>query len=792
MADAFPGGERNVLHAGVESGEVTQTTMLRESATSPETMILAQNVEKDAESSSNPVEDESAPKTAIPIGKVTVTGERENEAIANIPAVVERVTAEDIEHMNVVDTSDVFKYLPGVFVHKLTQGGSRTLVIRGNSTSLPTRTLVEVDGILISNYLGGGYGPKWYAVAPEEIDVVDVIYGPYSAAKSGNSFGGAAIITTHMPQKREVVTNVSYNYQNFREFKTDLDLHGYNAHISYGDRIGPLSFMLWYDRLEIDEQPITYPSRLASAGTPGTAGTPVYGWVSDTDPQGNKRYILGTQGEQEDIENTAKIKLAYDLTTDSQLLFSLAFWDNSRDRVSPESYLRDADGNPVYTGRVNIDGRVFNLAGNTFTYQETQKQEILSGLTYSLNPTEGLKLTASGSIFSALKDLTRLSSTSAPASADGGAGTVTDRDTGWYTADLKGAYDISWFGKHTLGAGYHFDNYYVDSEVWNASDWKHDERTTLSKREQGKTGIHAVFLEDSWDIVDQWTVYLGGRCEWWKGYDGSKSTDTASGRVTTEMADKSKTVFSPKFATTYRPAEGWSLRFSMGQANRFPTVEELYYGGITSSGFINNANPDLKPEKIFAKDFTITRSIGQDGEVRLSFFQDDVDDAILSQTNFYTNVTNYQNVDEVRTRGIELSASKRNAFVEGLGVHANVTWNDSEILRNDNVPKSVGKTFPRVPEWRAKFLLDYAPTDRWFVSFGGTYSSRPFYYLDNSDKTGGYGGVDDFLVFNAKVSYRFLEHFSAAVGVDNLTDELYHGWHPYPRRTIFTELKCSF
>ncbi|MFZ3135762.1 MAG: TonB-dependent receptor [Thermodesulfovibrionales bacterium] len=725
---------------------------------------------------------------------VTVTGKIVDEATVNMPAVVESLTTEGIERINVVDTSDVFKYMPGSYLRKLYPGSTnRPLIIRGNASFMTARTMVLMDGIQISDFLAAGNSnaPKWQMVAPQEIEQVDVIYGPYSAAFSGNSLSGTALITTHFPQKREIQADAHYFYQNFREYNTDLDINGYTAFGSYGDKLGRLSLMVWYDRLQTDVQPISFITKQASAGGTPT-GNPVAGWDADKDPQGNKRFILGSAGKQDLTNTTFKVKLAYDLTTESQIRFIWAFWDNEQNYDSPETYLRDAQGKPVYSGKVDIDGVGYNLSANTFTYQKIEKQDLLYALTYSLNASNGVKVSGVLSYYDIYKDLTRQSGTAPPESESSGAGKVTDNDSGWYTADLKAFYEVKWSGIHTVGAGYHFDHYFTDTETWNASNWGNDNRTSLSLGSEGKTQTNALFVEDTWDINNQWSVYLGGRYEWWNGFDGAKSTDGSSGRITAGLDDKSESGFSPKFSTTFRPSDNWRLRFSLAMANRYPTVGELYYGGLNAQGVINNANPDLKPEKIFAEDFTITRTIGSDGEARLTFFQDDVQDAINSQTNTYTNVTNYQNVDEVRTRGIEIAVNKRKFLIDGLGIFTNLAWTEAEILRNDNVPASVGKTFPRVPKWRAKCVLDYAPSERWFVTLAGHYASKQFTNLDNSDDRGGYGGIDEFLVFDTKFSYSFQKNLTATVGIDNITDELYHVSHPYPRRTYYANLKYTF
>jgi iron complex outermembrane receptor protein len=724
---------------------------------------------------------------------VTPRGKIADE-VTTAPAVVETRTAEEIKRINKVESSDVFRYMPDVYVRKVTPGSTnRPMAIRANPAFMTARTLVLMDGIRISDFMAAGNsnGPKWQAVAPDEIERVDLIYGPFSAAHSGNSLGGTALISTRYPQKREMSIDAGYTYQRAKEYKTREDMHGYNVHATYGDKIGPFSLMFWYDRLETEVQPITYMTQLASSGGAAT-GNAASGQATDLDPQGNQRYIFGSTGTTYVVNNTAKLKLAYDLPYDSQLRFNFVFWDSTQDNDSPDTYLRNAAGEPIYSGSFDINGRSYTISPSTFYYQNAEKQDMLYALSYSRNPAGGLKLSADLSYYDIFQDLTRKSTTAPPLSKSGGAGTVGDNGGGWYTADLKGSHDIAWLGKHAITAGYHYDQYIVVAETWNASDWKNDTRTTLSKGEKGKTGTHAIFLEENWDIIPQLAIYLGGRYEWWKGFDGSKSRDIAGGRVTTGLPDKSHDDFSPKFAVTCRPTQDWSFRYSLGIANRYPTVGELFYGGINSSGIISTPNPDLKPEHAFAQDFTITRTLWGYGDTRLSFFQNDVKDAINSQTNFYTNVTNFQNVDKVRTRGIEYVLDIRKLPLEGLGLSANASWAEAKILKNESVPASVGKIFPRVPKWRAKFTVDYAPTERWFVAFSGNYAGKMYNKLDNSDTEGGYGALDDYLVFDARAYWKVTEKLTASVGIDNLTDVLYHESHPYPRRTVFSNLKYTF
>ncbi|OPZ58442.1 MAG: catecholate siderophore receptor CirA [Deltaproteobacteria bacterium ADurb.Bin510] len=242
-----------------------------------------------------------------------------------------------------------------------------------------------------------------------------------------------------------------------------------------------------------------------------------------------------------------------------------------------------------------------------------------------------------------------------------------------------------------------------------------------------------------------------------------------------------------------------SLRYSLGLATRFPMIGELYFGGMNAStGVLNVSNPGLKPESIIANDLTITKSFAWNTVARLSFYQNDVDDAIWKQSNLLlaTPTTTYQNVEKVRTRGVELGLDVRDLLTQGLNLNASVAWAEPKILRNTTYPLSKGNNFPSVPTRRAKLGLDYAPSERWFVGLSADYASRPYSSLENNDRrcsgNTGYGGIDEYLIFNTRAGYKITPQLSASLGVDNLTDEIYFESHPYQRRTFFCNLKYVF
>jgi iron complex outermembrane receptor protein len=75
----------------------------------------------------------------------------------------------------------------------------------------------------------------------------------------------------------------------------------------------------------------------------------------------------------------------------------------------------------------------------------------------------------------------------------------------------------------------------------------------------------------------------------------------------------------------------------------------------------------------------------------------------------------------------------------------------------------------------------------------GRYQSKIYATLDNTDTVSNvYQAFDPFFVVDARVQYKVAEHGSISVGVDNLTNDKYHLFHPFPQRTYVVQGKLTF
>jgi iron complex outermembrane receptor protein len=210
---------------------------------------------------------------------------------------------------------------------------------------------------------------------------------------------------------------------------------------------------------------------------------------------------------------------------------------------------------------------------------------------------------------------------------------------------------------------------------------------------------------------------------------------------------------------------------------------------------INN-DPNLKGETIDAQELSVERVLGN-GLLRASLFRDVVDDALFSQLNVSTLVTNIQNIDRVRTRGVELAFDVVDIGLPGLDVAGSVTYADSTIVVNANNPASVGKRQPGVPDWRAAVQATWRSSDRLSFTLGARYSGKQFATLENREvRRDVWGASSNYFIVDARMKYQMTPQVSLALGIDNLTDGDFYtaatNPHIFPPRNVLGEVKVRF
>lgn len=737
--------------------------------------------------------------------EMTVRQARPTLVVDN-PSPQAQVTQEQMREINVINVEDALKYAPSLFIRKRYIGDRNGIVATRTSGSVQSaRSLVYADGLLLSNLLGNTFSfpPRWNIVGAEEIESMEVLYGPFSALLPGNSAGATILMTTRRPQAFEAHGRVQAFSQDFKVYGTEGTYRGHQEQAMLGGRIGRLSWTFLANNLDTFSQPMNFATSALSALA---GGTPVSGGIRYNDPTNVARMMFGATSLDHTVQNTAKLRLAYDFTPDTRAAFTYAFWRNDS-YSDTQTYLRDAAGRPVWSGNVNIGGFRYNLAASAFAPTDGNTENRLAGLTLDSRLSPDWRLELAASDYATPRDVSRTPTNAACVAggigycqpgAQGGAGRTTFADgTGWRTFDLKAVWKPAQGGAgHTVTFGYHWDEYRIAGTQYNATQWFADDTITTRRNSfSGRTATEALFVQDAWRLDPRWTATLGWRHERWRAFDGERFDVAAPLLGTTwPYPSRSERFNSPKASLAWQATPDWLLRASLARAYRMPTVSELFQTETRGAAtFISD--PSLKAEKVLAKDLTAERALAG-GLLRLSLFEERVDDALYSQTDVSVvpNVTSVQNVGRVRVRGAEAVVEAANVLVQGLDFSGSLTYASSRILSNRAAPATEGKWVPRIPDWRAAAFVTYRFDERWSGSLGLRHSGLQYGRLDNRDTNhGDTGSLGRYTVIDARLGYRFNKLIRASLGVDNLNNARYFiGPHPFTQRTLHAELRIDY
>jgi iron complex outermembrane recepter protein len=184
----------------------------------------------------------AGPKIETEIEEITVTAQKREENIQEIPISVTAVTGAALEAKGVVNVSDLVQSVPNLRINEA-NGGNSSFVIAmrgtangdGSLSQSPTVGL-HVDGVYIAKIQGAN-------MDLEDLDRVEVLRGPQGTLFGRNTTGGAINLITKKPTDERSVT-VSTQVGNYDAFKgrvtVNVPLIGKNG-FWQSDALGTLS-----------------------------------------------------------------------------------------------------------------------------------------------------------------------------------------------------------------------------------------------------------------------------------------------------------------------------------------------------------------------------------------------------------------------------------------------------------------------------------------------------------------------------------------------------------------------
>ncbi|TFH08834.1 MAG: TonB-dependent receptor [Nitrosomonadales bacterium] len=745
--------------------------------------------------------------------EMVVTEEIEKDSHFTSPST--RIKREQVELQNAQTTEEVLKFQPSLQIRQRYVGDPNgVLGIRGADMFSTARNMVFADGLPIHNHLQSTFNgaPRWSLVGPNEIDVVDVVYGPFSAEYSSNSIGGVINLKTRMPRKQEFYVESSLFIQPYKNYGPDKGTFiGDRQYVSYGNRFfDKLSVFAAYNRLEAQSHPMSYFIDNTGLNSPGGTPAPVTGGIREIDARGTPSIVYGDTGPEKVVTDLTKFKLGYDLTPGLQAIFTAAYENRTRKSNKPRNYLTSiATGQPFFGGgalpnAVTPDGTTFDVAQRGFGINEDVRQTLQLGLNLHGALTNNWFIDTTTSHFNVLKD-TRATSFFNPSDpANLNTGQIQDfKQFDWFNHDLKlSTPALFGYGKLGFLGGYHFDQYKLKFKQYSLSDYGSMIRgpEQLNSANQGQTSTHAFFAQTTFRFLPKWDITTGIRQEFWSATDGMVSG--------VAVPDRHLSPTTPKVSLGYEPGR-WKFRYSFGRTHRFPVISELYQS-LASPTSITTANALLKPENGLHHNFMIEYEIPK-GYVRVNVFRDDIKDAIQSVQTVAGILSQraFQNIGTTSTTGVELIFDQRRILGSKFDYMLNFTWMNAQVENGPivnyvdptgtaNAVNLSGKQIIRLPHYRLNFFTTYHATPAWDLSLGGRYTSDSFNDLDNGDvgKQHVFGAQSDFFFLDFKTNYRY--QFESGIksrysfGITNLNDMQAYVFHPYPQRTFLLEVAFSY
>lgn len=425
-------------------------------------------------------------------------------------------------------------------------------------------------------------------------------------------------------------------------------------------------------------------------------------------------------------------KAVYDLTPQSNLCFSALYYDHETGKG--RQYFYDELTLDQYWMKYNLEGDALNFKGLIYLNRADKT---------------AFQDTASDNYSSLLRMEQMPSKT--------------------WGADLQGTIPVGRDHHLVLGAAY--------KDV----SWDYDNEYVASTRDAGADGRQRVispFMNmDLRFLNENLIVNLGVRYDRIETLDGKNWDNVGSaGKPAYSNTFNSMTEdsLSPKLGIAWHPDNETTIRFSGGKGFRAPSLFELYKVHIRSGGtYYREANPNLKPEKLWSYDIGIERFLTECLWGKISFYQsfaeDYIGDRLTGTGIFGGGRTRYEyqldNISEVEIYGIEteLELSLYNHFT----IFANYTYNISEIKKDANNAALVGKYLTQDPRHSAHAGFRYQNPKIINFSLIGNYYADIYFDNENTLKD------DGFFTLDLSASRKFLDQFTTFINIENLFDEEY-------------------
>lgn len=293
---------------------------------------------------------------------------------------------------------------------------------------------------------------------------------------------------------------------------------------------------------------------------------------------------------------------------------------------------------------------------------------------------------------------------------------------------------------------------------------------TRNRRIPGEQALAGAFFQDFWTPSWRLNMVFGGRVDYWKNYNASKS-ETALATNTTTLTvfpDVSKTTMTGRAGLVFRATRSISLRAAFCQGFRAPTLDELYRP-FRVGNVLTLANANLGPERVNGYEFGVNQQVTAKLFWRATLFADRLDNPVSNVTLSATPTLitqQRQNLGYANVKGAEAEVDYR--LEQRWNLEARYLFNQSVVGSFAANPAIVGNLLPQVPKHRTSVLIFYSHPKWVDAGLEGRYESHRFDDSLNLRKLGSY------FVVNLEASRALSERWRAFLNLENVFDRQYY------------------
>jgi outer membrane cobalamin receptor len=580
----------------------------------------------------------------VNLDRLVVTATRTRRRMSETPASVSVVSKETIESSPAKGIDDLIARKPGVQLRRVVgigEGIPSDIILRAiPGTFGSSRTLILVDGIP-TNASGTPF-LILNEIPLDAVERVEIVRGPYSSLYGANAFGGVI----------NVITREGYGRP---DAKVSLET-GY-----------PFSVLHSYTT---DERGAIAAARKGARET--------YWNFNGSSSGGNDRFNFLAAVGYRTIGNYLLRDYAISRVGTDTLRLRNVNYDYHDFRAFGKCGL-------VVNDRVslNLNLRYFNSElgfGRTRKIKPDSADIITSGEKLLLGPTAKFKLAdnldlhlggyyrrVNGGFWNEELDT----------SIAGGSTYVRSY---WKSNSDDGQIESRLFWRpaqaHTVTAGFEALRNYIH---FGATRSTLTEKELKPSRADGITNL-GVFVQDELVLLDRLNIVPGVRYDYHSEFGGAVC---------------------PKLGVSYKLVDALRVRSSIGRAFRAPTLSELYMPDLRiNPSFVMRANPELKPEYIWAGDGAVEWMPVSNLRVQAGGFFNAMRDLVVPRLASDKQAVTHANVSTAWSRGVETELEWQP--LDWLNLTAGYVFQKSRDEEASELQRLSGGKTPEVP-------LDYIP-----------------------------------------------------------------------------------